>query len=810
MRQRPHWVSLLIGCAVAAALCSPTAEAQSVEWEASLGFDGAWKQDTWTPVFVDVSNQGDSQTGEIYIPLIQDRGPSARRILNYSLPVELPRNSKKRFVLNIRPEGTEKIYLRVGRQQMERDLTVPQWASADDTLVVVLGGERGLLNFLTGTPAAPRPDFVPDYDERLFMRGPQAAASAAPSFHVGHARWDSLPDTWLGWDGVDVVILGDAGFAAASEGELDALLTWVHLGGTLVVPGGPLAPQMSVSPIGHLLPIEVRGTATAPHLGVLEAWTQHEIERRSALVADGPVAEDARVLCGSSQDPMIAIRQAGAGRIAMTTFDFTSAPVKYWDGQSAMWQRLLAEAPAPPSATSMGEHRAPYGYSMGLADAATYTPASALPPFWLLLGFLGAYIIVLVPVNYSLLKRLDRRELAWVTTPAIVLVFTLGAYAVGYGIRGGAVVLNRLAVIETAAEAPLAQGHGYVGIFSPKLTTYELLLGETAVGARDMTITSERARGPATVRYGASTVVSDIGMNMWTSRAFGVEFLLDLGGGVGGFLEWDGSDFRATVENNTGFELKECRIVRGNLQGEKRNIAPGGSTTWSFGKGTGVGDRDWHSFRTGLPQADAAEGIADIAMRSLFGNMPHRPYGGAQASWSHPRVVALVEAPLMPVDLQRRGIKVNDVNLLVADLPIRVSPGRRIPVPHWLVAGRVVATDGSVGRGDPWQPQFLTIYEGSAVVEFRIPLSEGGGKAAGLTLSMQAGPRSGMGGGGTLSAYDFAAGEWRELSGVLGSVKFPKPVDFMSPDGRVLVKIEAPPDGLDIQEARLTAEVTAF
>jgi hypothetical protein len=32
----------------------------------------------------------------------------------------------------------------------------------------------------------------------------------------------------------------------------------------------------------------------------------------------------------------------------------------------------------------------------------------------------------------------------------------------------------------------------------------------------------------------------------------------------------------------------------------------------------------------------------------------------------------------------------------------------------------------------------------------------------------------------------------------------------MSPDGRVLVKIEAPPDGLDISQAQLTAEVTAF
>jgi hypothetical protein len=815
MRRRSRWFSLLASCALALVTFGPGAWAQSLEWEASLGFDGAWKQDTWTPVFVDVSNEGDSQAGEIYVPLVERRGATTQSIVNYSLPVELPRHSKKRFVLYVQPRGTEKIYLRAGRQQMERDLAAQQWAHLDDTLVVVLGGERGLLNFLTGTPAAPRPDFVPDYDERHQM-GPRA--DDAPTFHVGHARWDSLPDSWLGWEGVDVVILGDAGFAGASQETLDALLTWVHFGGTLVVPGGALAPQMSLSPIGDLLPIAVRGTATAPHLGALEAWTQHEIERRSALVADGPAGEDALVLCGSEQDPMIAVRQAGAGRIAMTAFDYTSAPIKYWDGQSAMWQRLLAETPSPRSLTETGEHRMPYGDLMTLANAATYTPAAALPPFWLLLGFLGAYIIVLVPVNYSLLKRLDRRELAWVTTPAVVLVFTLGAYGVGYGIRGGAVILNRLAVVETAADTPLARGHGYVGIFSPRLTSYELLLGDTAAGAKDLTITEERTRGPATVRYGSSTVVSDIDMNMWTSRAFGVDFLVDLASGVGGFIEWDGTDLKATVENHTGFDLRDCRIVRRNLAGQKKKISPGGSATWSFGKGTGIGERSWHSFRTRLPQPDAAEGIADIAMRSLFGEMPHRPMGRSWGNWEQPRIVALIDAPLMPVELQRGGAQINDVNLFVANLPLRVAPGRRVPIPHWLVAQRVIATDGSVGRGDPWQPQ-LTIYDGSAVAEFRIPLRDRGGEAAALTLSLQASSRAPGGGyagpgaaagAATLSAYNFRRDEWEELRGALGSVSFPSPADYMGPHGHVLVKMEAGPNGMEVGEMRLTAEVDVF
>ncbi len=807
MRERPHWISFLASCAVAAILCGPAAQAQPVEWEASLGFDGAWKQGSWAPVFVDVSNTGDSQTGEIYIPLVQRRGPSARRLLNYSLPVELPRNSKKRLVLYITPEGSEKIYLRAGGQVLEKDLTAPQEAFPQDALVVVLGGERGLLNFLSGTPAAPRPDFLPQMDEYGGFGPSSGVPGDVPTFHVGHARWDSLPESWLGWDGADVVILGDAGFAGASQAGLDALLTWVQLGGTLVVPGGALAPQMVAGPIGTLLPIEVRGTATAPHLGSLETFAQHAIERRTALVTEGPAAGDAVTLCGSRQSPLIAVRSAGAGRIVMTAFDFTSAPIKYWEGQSAMWQRVFAQAPSAPSLVGTGEYQWPWGDMMALADAATYTPAAALPPFWLLLGFLGAYIVVLVPVNYSLLKRLDRRELAWVTTPAIVIIFTFAAYAVGYGIRGGSVVVNRLAVIETGADTALARGNGYLGIFSPKLTTYELRLGDTAAGARDLTIADERTRGPATVRYGASTTVSDIGMNMWTSRAFGVEFLVPLDGGVGGHIEWDGADLEATVENHTGFHLRDCRIVRRNLAGKTKNIPPGGSATWSFAKGTGIGERSWNNFRGRLSQPDAAEGIADIAMRSLFGEMSHgagRGFGG----WEQPRIVARIDAPLMPVELQRGRAQINDVNLLVANLPVRVAPGHRVPIPHWLVAQRVIAADGSIGRGNPWGPE-LTIYQGNALIEFRIPLSERRGEATALMLSLQASPHQGGGAGG-LFAYDVRRGEWQDLGGALGTVKFPDPIDYMTPDGRVLVRVEAGSNGMDISEMKLTAEVNVF
>ena len=809
--RRPHSLLLLLGFVFGLTAPTTAASAQSVQWDATLGFEGVYKEGAWTPVFVDISNQGDSESGEIRLPITEYVGTFERELISYSLPVDIPRNSNKRHVLYIASERPGKIYLRVGRKQSEKELSAEHYAAPDDTLVVILGGDRGLLRFLTGTPAVPPSEFRSDTDQRPGYGTP--AGDETSVFQVGHADWDALPDSWIGWDGVNAVILGDAGFAGASQQDLDALLTWVQLGGTLVVPGGAQAPQMAASLVGGFLPTDVRGTATAPHLGALETWTGHAIDRQPALVADGPTHAGASVLCGSRQHPLVAVRQVGSGRIAMTSFDFTAAPVKYWDGQAAMWQRLLSQAPCPPSLTVRAEAQSPWGPpQLTLSGAATYTPAAALPPFWLLLGFLGAYIIVLVPVNYALLNRIDRRELAWLTTPAIVIIFTVGAYIAGYGLRGGNIILNRLAVIEAAADTGIARGRGYVGIFSPKRTSYELALEHTAIGARDLTIRQERTRSAARVSYGEPGVVSNIAMNMWTSRAFGVDFLADLQGGVGGYIEWDGSALTAYVENNTGLTLRECRVVRGNVQGSKRNLRPGQAATWAFGKRSSIGERSWNRFRRHLIPPEEKEGMAEIAARSLFGDTPHMPPGAFWRDVTGPRVLALLDAPLTPVKLNRRGVKTNDLALLIVDLPLRITPGPGIPIPGWIIRRRIISTDGSVGRGDPWHPQ-LAIYEGSAVLEFQVPLSEKGREALGLTLSLSAGPAPGQAGPGglpTLAAYNFQRNSWEPLPGAVQSIKFRNPAAYMSSDGRVLVEIEAPPGGVSVNQAQLFAEVNAY
>lgn len=851
----------LVACAAGGAW------AQSVRWEVTVGFGNTYKEGAWTPIFVDLANEGTSQTGELVVPV--SYGRPAVRVINHAISVDLPRNSSKRYALYVTSEGLDEVYLNLaGARPQKRKLPPTREAASDDTLVVVVGGDPGLLNFLTGTQAAAGADWIDRVTASSDPYGGYTSESPVEAqIQVGHAAWDGLPESWLGWDGVDAVILGDAGFAGASTAALDVLLRWVELGGTLIAPGGALSPEMAASPIANLLPIALTGTATLPDLVSLGQWAGQPIDPRPVLVGKGALAPGAAVLCGSPDQPVISIRSVGSGKVVFTTFDFGAAPVKYWDGQTAMWPRLLAQAPSPPSLAAGAEyveayHR--YSPEMDLRDAATYTPAAELPPIWLILGFLGAYIVVLVPVNYHLLKRFDRRELAWVTTPAIVVVFTLGAYALGYGIRGGEIVLNRLGVIEVAADTGLARGRGYVGLFSPGRAYYQLLLEESAAGARDLARGDERTRGVTTIYSGPTPSIDNVGMNMWTTRAFGVEFLADLQGGISGIVEYDAANgLRAKVKNDTGLRLKQCRIIRQYSQGNKKDISPGREVDLTFGHGQPVDAGLYSHSRRGAPP-DVRDGMTNIAIAALFGDRQSQ-YGGpgplAAAPQAQPYFVALSDDPLVPVTLAGKRAAVNDRNIIIVRLPVQLTPGQRTSVPSSLISSRLIACDGRMSPLDPWGPGF-TLEAGTALFEFRVPLGERGGRAGALSLlapveyhpaqpsssaqagaGMPAGRRGGgMRGGGRggrvgragaasgtapqtapeaptpeaqgpglqVSAYNFARETWRPLSTAVQPMPFPDPVQSMSSDGRVLVRITVRSGDVTVRSLDLSADVRAF
>lgn len=878
----PRPSPLVLWLCAGAVLAACSASAQYVRWSVEAGFENTCRQGAWVPIAIDLANTGSSVSARVAIPVKSEAsGPRAGNVAHYILPVDLPQNSIKRHFMYVPARSIEEATLATSAGQREKkDLRGLDTIGLSDLLLVVVGGDRGLLKFLSGTPMG----------ELGVLRQPGESALAswlAPSaygggpvqtdaeVHVTQTQWSRLPDSWIGWDAVDAVVLGDGAANQANTQGTEALVQWLRTGGTIIVPGGALGPALATSPLRDYLPLRVTGTASVPDLESLAEWAGEPMPPSPTLVCRGPLREGATLLCGSYEEPLAVLMPVGGGQVVMTTFDYTARPIKSWDGQPRMWGRLLAavEEDKAWQSSLFGTQSPGYRYHESpdaqAVRVASYVPEARLPSIWLMVGFLVAYIIALVPINYLVLRKLDRRELGWVTTPFIVLVFTIGAYATGYSMRGGQIILNRFSVIEVGRDAELARARVYLGLFSPARRRYEIELGKSAVAARDPS--TEGARPGVSMVSGSTRKISNIAMNMWTTRAFSAEYLADVGGAIEGVAEYDGKQFSAQITNSTRLRLDDCVLMAGAGSSTKTNFAPGQSVaiTCSASRGT----RPYATPpRYGRPQN--AKSLSQVAGEQLLSYN----YGSVNVA---PCLVAFSDEPLAPATVAGAKTRTVDCNLLVAPIPVQLKPNARMSVPQFMIRHRITRLQGDVQvtRGDVWGgpgmaagppgatgilTDDLRLARGSATFEFSIPKAPGGVKASALGLTHAYGVESTTGTvkplpegvrlGQWLWLYNFTLEEWDQphlgvISSVSSSIRsggavtsmggpgmggpgmggpappgmggpglassearfsLPAPWDYMSNDGRVLARFDGSGDEMIFGRMKLTTEVKTF
>jgi hypothetical protein len=228
----------------------------------------------------------------------------------------------------------------------------------------------------------------------------------------------------------------------------------------------------------------------------------------------------------------------------------------------------------------------PYGGVVSgsrLASAPYAISQLDIPAFYIVALFLLAYIIVLVPVNYYFLKARDKKEYAWVTTPAIVALFSIGAYAIGYGFKGGSTLLVRVGLVEARSGHDSAPHLTYAGLFSPRKTTYDVQLAATdAASSADAaaTLLSEpQGSGPVgglrIVQADSSPRVDEFGVDMWAMRVLKGEGVTRLGGGFAGTMRRVGKGITGEIRNNSPYTLESCRLVVGNSVHPVGDLGPG-------------------------------------------------------------------------------------------------------------------------------------------------------------------------------------------------------------------------------------------
>lgn len=526
------------------------AQANTITWQISPGFDGSFRAGAWFPLEITLANAGPDITGGTLGVRFRSNGAAT-----YSQTVDLPHNANKRIVMPILSESdqdgsvTADITLHNGTTLLHSQRIDMNVLGNMRLIVGVISDEGNVLPELANL-------------QSNFDNGFGTTLLRVPS--------TTLPDRSELLQTFDALFVHATDPATWSDTQRAALRDWANNGGQLVV-GGDLR---VITGLNEMLPATAEaGSSTSTLQGLQAAGWKLRAGAASTPVqvvqlTPKPTAEV--LLRGDAQQPLLVREQYGSGSVTTAAFGLeTLATV----GDAAtFWSRILTLTNQLPTAIQLREQGfSALGQSLDL-------PGLQLPSILGFLGFLLLYIVTIGPLNYLLLRRLDRREWAYLTIPLLVLLFSGGAYAWGTLGRGGAAVLSELSVVRVGAGNTPAQATTYLALFSPSRHAYDVGLAPD-VFAADLRPAWNRQGNAADVLYAEdSTRVPELLVDVGAVRTLSVEHAVpapQLEATV------NAAGTQLTIRNRSSQTLEDVIIARGDghtqrlgalAAGEERSI----------------------------------------------------------------------------------------------------------------------------------------------------------------------------------------------------------------------------------------------
>jgi hypothetical protein len=757
--------------------------------EAQAAFDGHFKYGEWLPVWAQLENNGPDLEAELRV-----RVPGSWGTTTFAAPAPLPTGSRKLIPVYVLPNNFSHV--------LEVELV------ADDD--VLLSQEISVkpqpnVNYQVGLIA-------PERGALALMLGASLPGRERPKTLIDLSPAD-LPERAEGLRSFDTLILNDTDTSSLTPGQKTALETWVREGGRLVVGGGPGAQRTTTGLPASILPLLARGEVELEDVSALADFSGSEAIRVPGpfVVSTGDETEG-RTLVAQDNLPLVRERAVGAGFVDFVALDLAASPFDAWAGTTAFWERLLSPDAAYPEwlPTDMSARQMKAGQ---MTYALSRLPTLDLPSIRGLGLLLVLYVVLVGPVNYLVLRWRKRLHWAWVSVPLITVVFSAGAFGLGYTLRGTDLILNKIAVIQLGSDGA-ANVTSYLGLFSPARQSYEIevrdsgLLSPLTPDYNPWGPSNAGAGGEIVFVQGEPSQVRGLAVNQWSMQTFMTEGIQIDFGRVGADLKFEDEALTGTVRNETPHTLKDTALILGNHFVRLDDLGPGqevtvtlelsNSTDRIFGQplsyaiygdqftqpGPGRSPREAELKRMVAESVlDQSSGFSPISSKIPWGPEGDTSRGLALLGW-------LDKAP-PDVSVAGRTPGQQTTALLYAPLSFHLPVEGDLSLPPSLIPGALVGFPIEGGPCGPNNGTSLWLQRGEAIFEFQVPEEAHDVQVEEIKLVI------GTDGGGwwqppDTTVYDWDSETWVALSDpVIGTNVIPDAANLVSQDGRVQVRLSS-------------------
>jgi hypothetical protein len=705
----------LVGLIVSLA---PPAGAQGqsgLTMKARPAFDGNFKYGEWLPVLVQLENNGLDVQGEVQIR-VTGRGATSV----FATPVDLPSGSRKLITLYTLPNNFShalEVQFRSGTDALATESITIKAQPNINFVIGLASTERGALGMLMTAqmPGAIRKVTLVDI------------------------LLTDIPDRAEGLRTFDVIVINDTDTSVLTPQQRASLETWVRHGGRLVLGGGTGALRTVSGLPESLLPANLRSLQDFETLAGLEEFAGNEpIRVPGPFTAATGNNIDGSILAGDHDLPLVIEKAVGSGFVDQAAVDLSGSPFDAWAGTRAFWENLLGPTAAyseflPPDMSSRQLS------SNNMTYALSNLPALDLPSIRSLSLLLAIYVGLVGPVNYLILRWRRRLHWAWVTIPMITLIFSAGAFTIGYAMRGSDLLLNRVILAELQPGGS-AYVRSYYGLFSPSQTSYEIEVRGSGLVSQlnpdyDPWSSMPAGGGEVVLVQGEPSRLRGLSINQWSMQSFMSEGVWDDVGQITANLVFEKLTLKGIIRNDTNLELVNPVLTVGSNILRLETLSPGEEATINLLAGDLVGQVFGPSlsyriledeFNKPSPtgpsrQLQLKQSVLESLMSWGGGSAILSSRAGSQfGSGIQAYLLGWFDTAAEDVSVSGRIPTQQTTGLLYTQLDYRLGDTGKLSVPAGLIPGSLVETPIDGGTCGPIGTS-VYIGRGEAIFEFRIP-----------------------------------------------------------------------------------------
>lgn len=445
----------------------------SLPSKVSIGFDGNIKLGKWVPIFVSLDPTTSATKFEVE-NLDGDDTP-----VIYKGPLLSDPNSPGRY----------QAWTRIGRTYGKSELRLLNSSNElVETFQLSFTGKDRVGKFIRSTQEL----VITLEPQDLFKKSIESVSSLASQedarIIAALSENTTLPFNWLEYDSADAVLMVTSDIERIdriSEGQLEAIESWVKQGGTLILSATANANQL-LSENGRLArfcPGNFVGLSECSNSSRLETFCDSQEKLLPAnndsisIVQIADVRGTVLVDNSSTKNrkPLIIKTAYGLGKVIFVTFDLDTPRTAEWIGFPKLIEKLVSGAATEREATSSTASRGSSVSHFGYKDliGQLRVPLDRFRDvkfvkFAMIALLIGLYILCIGPGDYFLLHKFFKKmELTWITFPLVSLIFCGFAIGISIATRPDTIKVNQLEIIDIDTINGEVRGAVWSNLYSP-------------------------------------------------------------------------------------------------------------------------------------------------------------------------------------------------------------------------------------------------------------------------------------------------------------------------------------------------------